>query len=106
MRITVLSIGSLLGAAERTETFGRYRVVLNAEGGEQILTYTIKLVSPRERSLSFQPSDSILADPRVDVLTVAAVNDLVVDFHLGVPVELPYDVPLRSAGPDTAVIRL
>jgi hypothetical protein len=105
MHITVLSIVSLLDAAERTEEFGRYRVVLSADGGQQALTYTVKL-SPEERSLSWQPSGSILADPRVDVLTVAAVNDLVVDFHRGKAAALPCEVPPRSARPDTAVVRL
>ena len=88
MHITVLSIVSLLDAAERTEEFGRYRVVLSVDGGQQALTYTVKL-SPEERSLSWQPRGSILADPRVDVLMVAAVNDLVVDFHRGKAAALP-----------------
>jgi len=66
-----------------------------------VLTYTVELKG-EGRSVSWKPSDSILADQRIDVLTVAALTDLVVAFHRGGAVQLPCEIPV---GPDTAVIR-
>ncbi|HUD88982.1 MAG TPA: hypothetical protein VMR17_21230 [Xanthobacteraceae bacterium] len=104
MHIVLLSITSPLEAGKRKESFGQYRVVLSADGREHVLTYTVELKG-KGRSVSWQPSESILADSRIDVLIVAALTDLVVAFHRGDTVPLPCDVPPLSVGPDTAVIR-
>jgi len=104
MHVVLLSITSILEDGKRTESFGQYCVVLSAEGREHALTYTVELKG-EGRSVSWQPSDSILTDTRIDVLTVAALTDLVVAFHRGAAVHCPCDVPPLSVGPDTAVIR-
>ena len=67
---------------------GRYRVTLRADDREWTLSYTVAL-SPSEQSVSWTPSDSVLADPRVDVLVVARVTDMVVAFHRGETIAVP-----------------
>jgi hypothetical protein len=104
MRIVLLSITSILEPGKRTESYGQYRVLVSAEGREHVLTYTVALQGDG-RSVSWQPSDSILADTRIDVLTVAALTDLVVAFHRGAAVRFPCDVLPLSVETDTAVIR-
>jgi hypothetical protein len=107
MPIRVMSIVDITPSAERTAQFGRYRVTLNDGGTEEVLIYTVELPQPGTQSLSWRPSDSILADPqRVDVLTVAALSDLIVAFHRGERFQLPREVPPLSVGPETAVLRL
>jgi hypothetical protein len=103
--IVVTSIAALGAPASRTPAAGRYRVTLDADGRQEMLIYKVAL-SPQEQSVSWEPSDSILSDPRIDVLVVAAVTDLVVAFHRGEAIEFPHMVSARAVGPDTAVIRL
>jgi hypothetical protein len=104
MHIVLLSITSLLDVGQRTQSVGQYRVMLSVDRREHVLTYTVELKG-KGRSVSWQPPDSILADSRIDVLTVAALTNLVVAFHCGDDVQLPCDVPPLPVGPDTAVIR-
>jgi hypothetical protein len=103
--IAVISIAAVAAPAPPTPARGRYRVTLDADGRQQELVYNVAL-SPQEQSVSWQPPDSILSDPRIDVLVVAAVTDLVVAFHRGEAIEFPRTVSPRPVGPDTAVIRL
>jgi hypothetical protein len=103
--IVVTSIAAIATPASPTPARGRYRVTLEADGRQQELVYNVAL-SPREQSVSWEPSDSMLSDPRTDVLVVAAVTDLVVAFHRGEAIELPHKVSARAVGPDTAVVRL
>ncbi len=91
--------------SERTAERGCYRVILDVDGSEQELIYTVEL-TPGMRSVTWKPPDSILSDPRIDVLTVAALTDMVVAFHRGEGIDLPLQIlPLR-VGPQTAVVRL
>jgi hypothetical protein len=104
MQLIAKSIAAV-AAPERTVERGRYRVILDVDGVEQELIYTVELTSEM-RSVSWTPPDSILSDPRIDVLTVAALTDLVVAFHCGDRVDLPRHIlPLR-VGSETAVVRL
>jgi hypothetical protein len=104
MQLIAKSI-TAIAAAERTAERGRYRVILDVDGSEHELIYTVEL-TPQLRSISWQPSDSVLSDPRIEVLIVAALTDLVVAFHHGDRVDLPQQIlPLR-VGSETAVVRL
>jgi hypothetical protein len=104
MQLVAKSIAAV-SAFERTAERGRYRVVLDVDGSEHELIYTVEL-TPEVRSISWKPSDSILSDPRIEVLTVAALTNMVVAFHRGDRVDLPRQIlPLR-VGPDAAVLRL
>jgi hypothetical protein len=105
MPIRVVSIVGITPPAERSTELGRYRVTVDVGGRKQELTYTVEL-SAGSRSVSWAPSCSILNDPCVDVLAVAALSDLIVAFHRGEQIELPREVPPLSIGPDTVMIRL
>lgn len=95
MQILVTSIIVHGPPAARTEAFGQYRVTLSADGEKEVLTYTVKL-STGMQSVSWVPFDSVLSDPRIDMLVVAGVTDTVVAFHRGERIEFPRAV---SAGP-------
>jgi hypothetical protein len=88
MRIMLCSIVGIGSPAERTAAFGQYVVTLRAEAAEHILTYTVELSSDI-RAIRWKPSDSILADPNVDIRVVANLTDTVVAFHRGETVEFP-----------------
>jgi len=88
MQVCVISITAIAPASGRSDAFGQYRVTLKVGDREQALIYTIKL-SPREQSASWTPSDNVLSDPRVDVLAVAGVTDVVVAFHRGEAIKFP-----------------
>lgn len=105
MQILISSIIVLDTPAARTEAFGQYRVALRANGEEQVLIYTVEL-SPEKQSVSWKPPESILSDPRIDVLVVAAVTDAVVAFHRGESITFPHAISAAPVGANTAVIRL
>jgi hypothetical protein len=105
MQVLITSIIAEESPAARSEALGRYRVTLDAGGKEQVLTYKVELTTQMQ-SVSWAPADSILSDPRIDVLVVAGVTDTVVAFHHGDKIEFPKVVSPQPAGADTAVIRL
>lgn len=105
MQLLITSVVALDTPAARTEGFGKYRVALTANGGEQVLIYTVEL-SPEKQSVSWEPPESILSDPRIDVLVVAAVTDAVVAFHSGESMGFPRAISARPVDADTTVIRL
>ena len=104
MQLIAKSIAAI-GRCERTAESGRYRVALDVDGVEQELIYTVELTGEM-RSVSWKPADSILSDPRVDVLIVAALTDMVVAFHRGDRIDLPHRISPAQIGPETAVVRL
>ena len=104
MQLIAKSIAAI-ARFERTAERGRYRVMLDVDGAEQELIYTVELTGEM-RAVSWKPPDSILSDPRIDVLVVAALTDMVVAFHRGDRTDLPRQIlPLR-VGSETAVVRL
>jgi hypothetical protein len=105
MQILVTSIIAIDPLSARTESVGQYRVTLRAGGLEQVLTYTVEL-SKLSQSVSWEPSTSILSDPRTDVLVVAGVTDTVVAFHRGETIDFPRAISARPVGSDSAVLRL
>jgi hypothetical protein len=104
MQLIATSIAAI-ARCERTAERGRYRVVLDVDGAEQELIYTVELTGER-RSVSWKPADSILSDPRIDVLVVAALTDMVVAFHRGDRIDLPRQILPAQIGSETAVVRL
>ncbi len=100
-----MSISDMATVGERSAQLGRYRVRLRAGDIEQTLDYRVDL-SDGGKSLSWTPRDSILADPRVDVLLIAAVNDLVVAFHRGADVDFPRRVMPLQVGSDAVIVQL
>jgi hypothetical protein len=105
MDVIVMSISDIAAVGERSAQLGRYRVQLKAGDIEQILDYRVDL-SDGGQSLSWTPRDSILADPRVDVLLSAAVSDLVVAFHRGADIDFPRRIAPPHVASDTVVVRL
>ncbi len=106
MVIKILSIDYAAGPPQRTANYGRYKVVIEANGIPHDFIYTCEL-SDKMQSVTWEPKDSILSDSdAVDVLVVASINDRMWEFHRGEPVQLPLVVSPKPVGPDTTVIRL
>lgn len=104
MGLRILSIEDA-APGERTPAFGRYAVVIEADGVSHSFLYTVELRQGGQ-SVSWEPARSILSDPAVPLMVVGAITDAVVRYHRGEVVPLPLEVVPRDPGPGTVVIRL
>jgi hypothetical protein len=104
----VIRIVAIRNAApgERTPAFGRYALIIEADGVPHSFLYTVELPSGGGRSVRWEPSRSFLSDPAVPVMVVGSITDTVERYHRGESVPLPLEVVPREPGPDTVVVRL
>jgi hypothetical protein len=105
MAVRIVSIQDT-APTERTPPFGRYSLVIEADGVPHNFFYTVELPSSGGQSVSWQPARSFLSDPAVPIMVVASITDAVVRYHQGDLVDVPLEVLPRELGPDTVVIRL
>lgn len=91
---------------ERTSAFGRYEVVVEADGVPHSFFYTVELPPGGGRSVRWEPAQSFLSDPAVPVMVVGSITDAVERYHRGEAVSVPLEVVPREPGPDTVVVRL
>jgi hypothetical protein len=105
MEFRILSIEDA-APGERTPAFGRYAVVIEANGASHSFLYTVELPQGGGRSVRWEPARSILSDPAVPVMVVGSITDAVVRYHRSDAVALPLEVVPGEPGPGTVVIRL
>lgn len=105
MAVRILSIRDA-APAERTSDFGRYALVIEVDGAPHDFLYTVERPASGGRAVLWEPAHSILSDPAVPFLVVAAISDIVEGFHHGQAVPLPLIVEPLEPGPNTLVIDL
>jgi hypothetical protein len=105
MMIRILSIDSATPDG-RKANFGRYQLVIEADGKPHEFLYTIELPSAGGRSICWKPSHSFLSDDAVPVTVVMSISNTVEKFHRGESVQLPLTVTPEMFSPDTVLIRL